>query len=209
MSAMTTAAIPGTSSTTRRLRVPSILTNVPSMPSNIPPIIFTGVPLSKFISLRIKKIPINPFQIAVDEGYALRKYSEIPEEACEILRSKNFDGMSMFDQKQNTHVIFYDDSHSKNRQKFTIMHEICHIKMKHHHESALAERIANHFAAYALAPTPLIHLYKCEDVFDIELTFSISRPCAEYRLHSYQMWEEHQIYKTYEIRLLNMFNDRS
>ena len=165
--------------------------------------------VSLYVKHNIKKIPINPFQIAVAEGYALRKYSELPEEACEILRNKNIDGMNLFDKKLNSYVIFYDDSHSKSRQKFTIMHEIGHIQMKHNQESALAERVANHFAAYALAPTPLIYLYKCEDVFDIELTFLISRPCAEYRLQSYQMWEEHQICKTYENRLLNMFNDRS
>ena len=165
--------------------------------------------VSLYIKHDIKKIPINPFQIAVAEGYALRKYSELPEEACEILRSKNIDGLNLFDKELNIYVIFYDDSQSKHRQKFTIMHEICHIKMRHKEASDLAEHIANHFAAYALAPTPLIHLYQCEDVFDVEWKFQISRKCAEYRFQSYQTWEEYQICKVYENTLLNIFNNRS
>ena len=39
---------------------------------------------------------------------------------------------------------------------FTIMHEIGHIDMGHKHGSQLAEVIANHYAGYALAPSPLI-----------------------------------------------------
>ena len=88
-----------------------------------------------------------------------------------------------------------------------IMHEIGHIDMGHKHGSQLAEVIANHYAGYALAPSPLIQKYNCEDFGDISVVFNISDECAYWRFNSYQNWIKYRIKKKYEKELLNYLND--
>ncbi len=131
-------------------------------------------------------IPVKPNDVARLSGYVVRYYSELNPEEVNLneLRmgndGKGRDGLSYFDPDIGTYVIWVNniDFLSSERNGFTIMHEIGHIRMGHHGDSVLAEMIANYYAAYALVPSPLPNLYKCHDFVDIVDTFEVSMSCA-------------------------------
>lgn len=163
--------------------------------------------VSLYVRHNIKIIPIDPFEIAAASDYILRPYSELNHEARNLLRSTEKSGTSYFDPRKSKYVICYDDAHILSRQKFTVIHEIGHIDMGHKHGSQLAEEIANHYAAYALAPSPLINKYNCEDFKDIAKIFDISDDCAYFRFASYKNWIKYKIKKNYEKDLLDFMNN--
>lgn len=102
--------------------------------------------------------------------------------------------------------IFYNDSHCIERQRFTIMHEIGHIELGHKESSAFAEMCANYYAAYSLAPSPLIGLFKCEDYIDVSIRFNISYECAIYAFDRFER-RSNMPYKLkpYEMKLNGLF----
>ena len=112
-----------------------------------------------FIMLKIDTYPIDPFDIIQKLGFVLRKYSEMSTYEQIKLRSRDLDATSCFDPELQTFVISYDDTKYPRRIRFTLMHEVGHIVLDHKEESELAKRMANYFAAYALAPSPIIHAY--------------------------------------------------
>ncbi len=169
---------------------------------------FEALVASQFTKHNIKSLPIDPFAIAKSEGMIVRPYSLLPEEATIMLTSNEQDGFSYYDPDIEKAIIRYNDSQSFYRQKFTIAHEIGHILLGHRHGSVLAEHMANHFAGYLLAPSPLIHVMNCEDWFDVMDKFEISDECAYYRFISYRNWAKYQIDKAYERRIIKQFRLR-
>lgn len=162
--------------------------------------------VSLYYEHNIKELPIQPFEIARNRSYILRPYSELNIEVCNLLREKKQGGTSYVDPESQNQVICFDDLQPLCRQRFTIMHEIGHIDMGHKHGSQLAEIIANHYAGYALAPSPLIKKFNCEDFEDIAIAFHISEECAYWRFNSYQNWLKFKIKKNYEAKLLSLLN---
>jgi len=131
-------------------------------------------------------IPITPNVVARLLGYVVRFYSELNPEEVDLndIRVGNDgrirDGLSYFDPVVGTYIIWVNniDYSSLEHNGFTVMHEIGHIRMGHYGDSALAEMIANYYAAYALVPSPLPGLYQCHDFVDIIDTFGVSMGCA-------------------------------
>ena len=140
-----------------------------------------------YVELNINKFPIDPFDIARKKGYTLVPYSQIPQEAREILRKTEKSGTSGRT-KKGEYRIFYDDSNSENRQRFTIMHELGHIALGHKEDSAYAEKSANYYATYSLAPSPMIGRLKCEDFIDTSVRFDLSVESALYAFDRYERW---------------------
>lgn len=104
------------------------------------------------------------------------------------------------------YLIYYDDSHPKVRQRFTVMHEIGHIVLGHKESSECAEKCANYFAAYALAPTPMIWKLKCEDYLYVAKRFWISKESADISFWRYILWIDLPIgLKSYEKELIDLF----
>ncbi len=60
--------------------------------------------------------------------------------------------------------------------------------MGHKQESDLAKKIADAYAAYSLAPSPLIYALKCEDYIDVANRFNVSPECAYYCFQRYTNW---------------------
>lgn len=164
--------------------------------------------VSLLIKHNIRNLPIDPFALAVLENFVLRPYSSLPGEAIKMLLINAQDGFSYYDPHANKTVICYDDSQCYSRQRFTVTHEIGHILMEHKHGSVLAEHIANHFAGYLLAPSPLINALNCEDCFDVKEKFQISDDCAYYRFNNYKNWLKYQIDKVYGRRLMKHFSSK-
>ena len=160
-----------------------------------------------YAKLKVASIPIDPFIIVKRSGWVVKPYSELSHDAVKALRESHNDGCSLFDPKLKRHVIYYDDFNPMVRVRFTIMHEVGHIVLEHKEESDLANHIANYYAAYALAPSPLIGRRKCEDYIDVANAFNVSRDCAALCFERYMKWLRYggKFYKPYEIMLLDLF----
>ena len=150
------------------------------------------------VELDIGTYPIDPMQIALNLGYELIPFNQMPKEAKRELIFKDIDGISYYDPERKTFVIYYRPNGMKERLRFTIGHEIGHIRMKHRHESELARRIADYYAAYLLAPTPWIAHAGCEDYTDVAKSFFLSEPCALRCFERYERWSKIPITKEYE-----------
>ena len=159
-------------------------------------------------------IPVDPYKIVKKLGYRINYFSDItdPEMIKELINTTDGaqDGLSYYDASLETYVIWINDIDSsfKPRVKFTIMHEIGHIRMGHRHGSALAEVIANYYAAYALVPSPLPFMLNCNSCIDIIDTFDVSMDCAFYSETRCMNWD---LYcgklKTYEKELIKYYKE--
>lgn len=157
--------------------------------------------------LKITKVPIDPFIIASQLGYIVKKYSSLPRKVQIELKTCEKEGLSHYDPDLGTFVIYYDDSISYTRVRFTLMHEIGHIILGHREESALARKMADYFSAYALAPSPLMGHYGCEDYMDIANRFCVSQECADICFQRFLNWTYYGgKMKSYETELLNLFS---
>ena len=88
------------------------------------------------------------------------------------------------------------------------MHEMGHIVLDHTEDSELAQKEADFFAKFALAPPVLIHRMKLETAKEVSDFFGISYEAAGYALSYYQKWLNYggRDYKDYEIRMLRLFD---
>ena len=167
-----------------------------------------------FLDNDIRRIPIDCFEICQKMCVKLKKYSQLTSEALLKAKKISEDGFCMLVEEipepfpPLQWYIFYDDTKSRERIRFTIMHEIGHIVLGHTEHSELAESEANFFAKYSLAPPPLVHKIKPEDYMDISDAFDLSQECAYYAMSFYNKWlrHGHSKYLNYEIELLSLFD---
>ncbi len=151
-------------------------------------------------------VPIDPFELARRKGFVLCGYSRLSRDARKELRTTERDAISLFDPEDGLFKIFYDDSYSSVRVRFSLMHEIGHIVLEHREESVLARMMANYFAGYALAPTPLIRRFGCDDFMEVADKFKISVESADIRFRQYMNWSMFSgPLKQHEIDLLEIF----
>lgn len=159
-----------------------------------------------FVELRIGSYPINPFEIIRRKGYVLRSYSDLSIQKRNALKTKDLDATSFYDPQLNTFVIYYDETQSPERIRFTLMHEVGHIIMGHKEESDLARKMADYFSSYSLAPSPIMLQYNCEDYIDVADIFGISYTCADYSFQRYRNWCEYAgPIKDYEKVLISLY----
>lgn len=160
-----------------------------------------------YLELNIRDTAFDVFNVANKIGYQLIPLSMATETRRGYLRANGFDAINYFDARTNSYVIIYEDRVSLQRQRFSIMHEIGHILLGHKQESDLARIQANYFAAYALAPSPLIHLYDIEDYIELAEIFNISRECAMLCASRYNNWLQYgsKNFLPYENRLIKLF----
>lgn len=158
-------------------------------------------------ALGIRDVNFNVFNVAQQIGCRLIPFSNLQVFKREWLISEGYDAINYFDTQRGIHVVYYDDSKSYVRQRFSIMHEVGHIILGHKQESQLARIQANYFAGYALAPNPLIHEYGIDNFVDLSNTFNISEECAMICNARYNNWVQYgkPNYLPYEIRLLELF----
>ncbi len=159
-----------------------------------------------FLELNIGTYPIDPFEIIRRKGYILRTYSKLAEQKRQALKAKDLDATSFYDPNLKTFVIYYDETQTIERIRFTLMHEVGHITMGHREESDLAKKMADYFAAYSLAPSPIIMKYHCEDYLEVADMFVISTESAYYTFQRYNNWYEFGgRIKDYEKALIALF----
>lgn len=177
---------------------------------SLPPRVYQMIESSAvdlYLELNIRRVPVQPLEIAEQLGILINRFSDLPRVVQIQLRAEEQEGLSFYSPDTGTFVIYYDDSFSDARIRFTIMHEIGHIRLGHREESDLARRMADTFSAYALAPSPLMGHFSCDDYMDVVNLFGVSKECAEICFGRYQNWAMYGgPLKPYEKKLLDLFS---
>ena len=123
---------------------------------------------------RIESYPIQLKELAKKMGITLVAYSYASKFGINQPDNLSDDAFT----KMDDNIVFYNDSASIERIRFSVAHEIGHIWLEHKRTSRRNEAEANHFAGYLLAPTPVIVEQGFEDAFDIAEFFQISYEAA-------------------------------
>lgn len=135
-----------------------------------------------------RTMPLDVFEIALSLDCSPIPYRALGPQLYPALSKYSEDGFTAW-HLGNKWAIYYNDRKPFVRQRFTIAHELGHVMLGHREHSALAEHEANHFAAAALCPLPLLALYDIRRVPEIARIFKISEDCAEKRLRDLIRWE--------------------
>lgn len=139
----------------------------------------------------INKLPIDPLDIIKNRGYILVPFSRFKKGTCPESVNKDNDAFSFCHPDLKTSVIVFNDDKPLRRMRFTLMHEIGHIDLGHKCESDLARKMADYYAGYALAPSPLIGKFASAKKDDIVAAFAVSPDCADMCSKRYQNWKLH------------------
>lgn len=134
---------------------------------------------------KISKLPICPYTLADSLGINRVAYSSLSEKKRQACFEFSDEGFIL----DNT--IYYNDFMYEKRTRFTLMHEIGHIMLDHRIENDVAEREANFFAKYILAPPVLIYAHDRTfdmDEYKIRKIFDVSDEISGYIYDYYQKW---------------------
>lgn len=155
---------------------------------------------------QVKSIPICPYTLANSIGIQQIPYSSLSESKRKACFEFSDEGFTL----DNT--IYYNDLMYEKRTRFTIMHEIGHIMLDHNEESDIAEKEANFFARYILAPPILILAHDRTfdiDEYKIRSIFNVSNEISGYIYDSYRKWIGHLIgvvpSASYDVAIYNLF----
>lgn len=131
----------------------------------------------------IKNFPIDCIEIIKSLGIPLYKYSELSTPKIRKCLLVSNDAFTL------QGVIFYNDNFPlKERQRFSLMHEVGHIILEHNGECGEFEEEADIFASCMLAPRIIIHKFKCQNADQIHNKFGLSYAASNRTLISYKRW---------------------
>lgn len=149
--------------------------------------------LEVFKKCNVKTFPIDCIKIITNLGIPLYKYSDLPEAKIRKCHQISDDAFTL------QRVIFYNDKFPhKERQRFSLMHEVGHIVLNHEGESSDNEEEADLFASNILAPRSVIWHLHFNSVKDICETFNVSCMAANRILKDYKtypLWEHKNLHK--------------
>ncbi len=138
--------------------------------------------LEVYKKCNIKSFPIDCFKIIKGLGIPLYKYSELPGPKARKCLLVSNDAFTL------QGVIFYNDEFPhKERQRFSLMHEVGHIVLNHVGECPKNEKEADFFSSNILAPRPIMQYLHCESVKDIYNTFNVSCMAANRIARDYKI----------------------
>lgn len=150
--------------------------------------------LEVYKKCNIKDFPIDCIRIIKGLGIPLFKYSELSESKAKKCLQLSDDAFTLYG------VIFYNDNFPhKERQRFSLMHEVGHIVLGHEGEKIENEKEADFFSSNILAPRAIMRHLRCESVKDIYRTFNVSCMAANRIEKEYQMfcfWENRELHKS-------------
>lgn len=143
----------------------------------------------------ITSLPVDPYSIARNLGVDLIAFDDpqngLPPKRIQKLRSLKIDAILIKpDPEIETYWIFYDNQILQDRQRFTIAHELGHIRLGHKNADSLmrkqfnrekdpVEIEADDFAGELLRPPALMALTNVENVNEIQCICWVSSSSAE------------------------------
>lgn len=157
----------------------------------------------QFISnINVCKLPVDPYKIYEDFDWALFSCKEIEEfngkndPLLLKIRKDKADALTFRDRQTGTYITVYDENNLPERIRWTLAHEIGHIKLNHltdFNETCMSrgginsqqykvlEREANIFAAEFLSPMALLVLLEATESNKIVSYCQISKVAADNR----------------------------
>lgn len=161
-----------------------------------------------YCDYEISAIPISVERLASKMNILLVPYSEFDSEKREALLRASEDGFSFYNSDKKQFSIYYNDSkRTRQRIRFTIMHEIGHIALGHGQSCDRTESEADFFARNALAPLPLLIVNNIRSVEEIAEIFNISFECSKnvYRTLNRRLECGLIGFLDYEIEIITLF----
>ena len=132
---------------------------------------------------------LDVFGLAKQLGMLLIPYSALTPEQLKHIKKKSDklnDGFSVIGRLKGEVrcYVLYNDCVSRDRQRFTIAHEIKHFIYGETDPDDEQEDMANHFARYLLAPCCLVMPYVGYSPMDVAADFEISFDAAKNALNA-------------------------
>ncbi|MFA5880577.1 MAG: ImmA/IrrE family metallo-endopeptidase [Eubacteriales bacterium] len=160
------------------------------------------------VEQRIASLPVDPFKLVAKNGWSIKTVTQIFEEhGLSISTIK--DGITMYSNGHvdtyDYHIIYNEKVRSDGRIRWTIMHEIGHIVLRHFEdfpgvrfsrggitgeEYDVLEKEAEIFAACVLAPPIVLYELKVESASQIQNICKISRLASENRFNYQSKWNQ-------------------
>ena len=132
-----------------------------------------------FKKYNISCVPVNGYEMVKKMGIKMVFYSSLCDKKIKASMEISKDGFSLYDGQK--WIIYINDlDYNYTRTNNTIIHEVAHIVLNHSEDSELADKEANFFAKYSLAPPILILRLNLHSIKEIEKTFEISHSAAVY-----------------------------
>ena len=137
-------------------------------------------------------LPVKISKICIGYGIEVLSYSKNEELITEIGNGTELSNDGFTYNKNGKPVIFYDDTKSPQRYRFTIGHELGHILLGHigkyklvnrepHPDDNPIEQAANVFASRVLAPACVLWGLNVHSPEEIMRICDISYPAAQFR----------------------------
>lgn len=187
------------------------------------------------IEQNIRALPVNSRSIAARLGCRLFTYQEfstrIKRPVEYLIEQYDNDGFVFWSKRDQQFIICYNDELPESVIRWTIMHEIAHIVLKHVTPEAPAltrirkiehpifEKEADGFTRRVLCPSIVLHNCKTVEVEDIMRLCGISKQAAQHRsdymkvLESRNKWRtdplECAIEKQFMVFVLRYWKDRT
>ena len=128
----------------------------------------------------VKGFPIDCLEIIQKLDITLYRYSDLSESKMKKCFAVSDDAF-----KLQGEIYYNDHFPHKERQRFTLMHELGHIVLNHTEGCPLCEEEADYFASSILAPKAAIFRYHCKTYGEIHDLFGISYAAARKALDDY------------------------
>lgn len=146
---------------------------------------------------KIKELPINSFVIAQMNDCKVITYKELSKSINKTINylkeTYSDDGFVFWSSSKCCYIICYNDELPSTAIRWTIMHEISHIRLEHVNkdtpaltrirriEHPIFEREADGFVRRVLCPSIVLHNCKALEVIEIMQLCGISKQAAFYR----------------------------
>lgn len=149
--------------------------------------------------------PLDSKTLLQRMGAQLIPYSSMNPEALGLLGDTSKDAFTTIqtDYQKIVFATYYNDEANACRQNQSFAHEAAHIWLELYDDSSRTESMCNFFAAYLLAPVPIMIALKVESPTQVAIYFNLSLEAAFYSFNRMQkrLAFPHKFYD-YEILML-------
>ncbi len=145
--------------------------------------------LSVYQKFGIKSFPVDCMEILQSYGMKVETYAQQKPAKYKMCLTYTSDAFSL------KKKVYYNDTKSIGRIRFSLAHEIGHIALHHSlPRTQEQEDEADCFASYFLAPRMAIHYAGCKNQNDVAKLFNMSHEAALYAFNDYRRWHRWTVY---------------
>lgn len=144
--------------------------------------------LNVFSTCKVRSLPFSCQELLSFYGYSCIPYNSLSPEKQLACTTISDDAFCL------NHTVYYNSNTAPFRIRFSLMHELGHICLRHTSVSGKSqspEQEANAFASLILAPRMVIHYSGCRTAEDLSRVFQMTFEASGYALNDYYRWYDH------------------